>query len=345
MATRLLRSPQYITATQGIVGGTTVKSSKLTISIEGTIEYTLIKDAVDGVPTLFEWGELSRDFLDITFNGTYSTQAAFDIILTLNFWDTVNAGGLQVGGNSSQTNFGLDGYGTFYEAASPAVSAIQFPAISNYSQAVAGGKTYTVYAPKDTAVVVPAIVSGTTTYTSSGINAISVDVPGTLPQTTVNIIRRECTKYTASLGYTETSTNGYPVSFINKFGAIQTEWFTLKAVQRIESKKETYNSNTISSTGTYSINEHNKQNFNVKGTQSITLNSFYVDESYNNVFTEMLLSEKVWVRFRVPSTNDYTTVPINITTSSFDYKNSINDRLIQFTFSFDMSFDFINNVR
>jgi len=341
MATRLLRSPQYITATQGIVGGTTVKSSKLTISLEGTIEYTLIKDAVDGVPTLFEWGELSRDFLDITFTGSYSTQPAFDIILTLNFWDTVNAGGLQVGSNTSQTHYGLDGYGTFYEAASPEVSGTAFPAISNYSQAVAGGKTYTVYAPPDTAVVVPSIVSGTTTYTSSSINATSFTVSSTL----INIIRRECTKYTASLGYTETSTNGYPVSFINKFGAIQTEWFTLKAVQRIESKKETYNSNTISSTGTYSINEHNKQNFNVKGTQSITLNSFYVDESYNNVFTEMLLSEKVWVRFRVPSTNDYTTVPVNITTSSFDYKNSINDRLIKFTFSFDMSFDFINNVR
>ena len=342
MATRLLRSPQYITATQGIVGGTTVKSSKLTISLEGTIEYTLIKDAVDGVPTLYEWGELARDFLDITFNGTYSTQAAFDRILTLNFWDTVNAGGLQVGSNTSQTHYGLDGYGTFYEAASPAVSGTAFPAISNYSQTVPGVKTYTVYAPPDTAVVVPSITAlGTTTYTSSGINATSV----TVSSTTINIIRMECTKYTASLGYTETSTNGYPVSFINKFGAIQTEWFTLKAVQRIESKKETYNSNTISSTGTYSINEHNKQNFNVKGTQSITLNSFYVDESYNNVFTEMLLSEKVWVRFRVPSTNDYTTVPVNITTSSFDYKNSINDRLIQFAFSFDMSFDFINNVR
>lgn len=341
MATRLLRSPQYITATQGIVGGTTVKSSKLTISLEGTIEYTLIKDAVDGVPTLFEWGELSRDFLDITFTGSYSTQPAFDIILTLNFWDTINAGGSQVGSNTSQTHYGLDGYGTFYEAASPEVSGTAFPAISNYSQTVGGAKTYTVYAPPDTVVVVPSIVSGTTTYTSSSINATSFSVSST----DINIIRMECTKYTASLGYTETSTNGYPVSFINKFGAIQTEWFTLKAVQRIESKKETYNSNTISSTGTYSINEHNKQNFNVKGTQSITLNSFYVDESYNNVFTEMLLSEKVWVRFRVPSTNDYTTVPVNITTSSFDYKNSINDRLIKFAFSFDMSFDFINNVR
>ena len=59
----------------------------------------------------------------------------------------------------------------------------------------------------------------------------------------------------------------------------------------------------------------------------------------------MILSEKVWVRFRVPSTNDYTTIPINITSNNITYKNSLNDRLIQFTFSFDMSFDFINNVR
>ena len=59
----------------------------------------------------------------------------------------------------------------------------------------------------------------------------------------------------------------------------------------------------------------------------------------------MLLSEKVWIRFRVPSTNNFTTIPVNIKTSNFTYKNSLNDRLIQFTFSFDMSFDYINNVR
>tara|TARA_R110002110_G_scaffold84207_5_gene218780 strand:+ start:128 stop:1144 length:1017 start_codon:yes stop_codon:yes gene_type:complete len=338
MATQLLRSPQYISA----ISGSATASVKLTISIEGVIQYTLIKDAEIGVRALFEWGELARDYLDITYSGSYSTQPAFDIILVLNFWTLANAGGTQVGGDITNTHYGLDGYGTFYEGASPSVSATAFPAISNYSETIGGVKTYTMYAPKDVGLQIPSINAGTIIYNASGYNADSKVVEGV----TINIERIDCTKYTNELsGYTETSTNGFKVSFINKYGAIQSEFFTLKAIQEIQAKKENYNSNTISSSGTYSINEHTKQNFNITGTQSITLNSFYLPEYYNQVFTEMLLSEKVWVRFRVPSTNDYTTIPVNIKTNNLIYKNSLNDRLIQFEFSFDMSFDYINSIR
>ena len=343
MPTRLIRSPQYISAISGTTGTASVK---LTISIEGTIQYTLIKDAEKGVTVLFEWGELARDYLDINWNGSdYSVLPAFDIILVLNFWDAPNAGGNKLGGDSSQTHFGLDGYGTFYEGASPAVSSSEFPAISNYSQggSTSGGeKFYTMYAPKNIAVQIPSILNGTVKYNATGINATEKIINGII----VNIIRVPCTKYTNNSGYTETPTDiGYKVGFINKFGAIQTEFFTLKAIQKISSKRESFNSNTISSTGTYSINAHTKQNFDITAGQSITLNSFYLPEYYNNVFTEMLLSEKVWVTFRVPSTGNFTTVPVNISTSNFTYKNSLNDRLIQFTFSFDMSFDYINNIR
>ena len=341
MANRLLRSPQYITAT----GGVGTLSAKLTITIDGILRYTLIKEASSSTPTLFEWAELARDYLDITLTtGVPSTQPTFTIGLALSFWDALNAGGSQVGSTISQSHYGFDGYGSFYEAANPEMSATEFPAISNYSQVVGGTKTYTVYAPKDISLRIPSILNGTIVYNPSGFNATDMLINGT----TININRIECTKYasdSANNGYTETSLNGFIVYFINKYGAIQSEFFTLKAIQEITSKRENYNSNTISSTGTYSINKHTKQNFNIKGNQSITLNSFYLPEWYNNVFTEMLLSEKVWIRFRVPSTNNFTTIPVNIKTSNFTYKNSLNDRLIQFTFSFDMSFDYINNVR
>jgi len=344
MANRLIRSPQYITQTSS---SSTVKSAKLEISIGNTLRYTLIKDAAQNVPVLFEWSELARDYLDITWNGTdYSPLPVFDVDLALKFYPEVNAGGTQIGSTYNEDHNGFDGYGTFYEAANPSMSSSEFPAISNYSQlgtTNTGEKIYTMYAPKNIAVQIPSILNGTVKYNASGFNADEKIINGII----VNIIRVPCTKYTSSLSrYSDTPDDiGYRVSFINKFGAIQTEFFTLKAIQKISSKRESFNSNTISSTGTYSINNHNKQNFDIQGGQSITLNSFYLPEYYNNVFTEMLLSEKVWVRFRVPSTGDFTTIPINIKTSGFDYKNSLNDRLMQFTFSFDMSFDFINNVR
>ena len=342
MANRLLRSPQYITQT----ANSTVLSVVLKITIDGTLRYTLTKSASINVPVLFEWAELARDYLDITYTGTPSTQAAFPIGLDLRFYDGVNGTGTQVGFTYTENHNGFDGYGTFYEEASPNMSTTEFPAISNYTQSGSsslGAKTYTMYAPKNVELYVPSILNGTVVYNSSGYNGTSVVINGT----TVTINRIDCTKYTSSSGYTELngSSVGFKVGFINKYGAIQSEFFTLKAIRDIKAKREAYNSNIISSTGTYSVNGHTKQNYNINAVQSITLNSFYVPEYYSEVYSEMLLSEKVWVRYREKSTGDFITIPINIKDNNIVYKNSLNERLIQFTFSFDMSFDYINNIR
>ena len=339
----LLRSPQYITQTNTTSG---IASAELEIRINGTLRYTLVKPASSSVAVLFEYAELARDYLELELgsSGTPSTQTTFLINLSLKFYDGLNATGSQVGSTFAVDKAGFDGYGSFYEEASPEMSTTQFPAISNYSQTVGGTKTYTMYAPKDVALTVPSILNNSVVYTNSGINATSMSINSI----TINIKRVDCTLYAQDVsyrGYTEVSQSGFRVYFINKYGAIQSEFFTLKAVRDISTKRETYNSNIISSTGTYSRNEHTKQNYNVNGIQSITLNSFYVPEYYSDVYSEMLLSEKVWVRYREKTTNAFINIPINIKDNNLIYKNSINDRLIQFEFSFDMSFDYINNIR
>ena len=339
----LLRSPQYITQTNTTSG---IASAELEIRINGTLRYTLVKPASSSVAVLFEYAELARDYLELELgsSGTPSTQATFLINLSLKFYDGLNATGSQVGSTFAVDKAGFDGYGTFYEEASPEMSTTQFPAISNYSQTVGGTKTYTMYAPKDVALTIPSILNNSVVYTNSSINATSMSINSI----TINIKRVDCTLYAQDVsyrGYTEVSQSGFRVYFINKYGAIQSEFFTLKAVRDISTKRETYSSNIISSTGTYSRNEHTKQNYNVNGIQSITLNSFYVPEYYSDVYSEMLLSEKVWVRYREKTTNAFINIPINIKDNNLIYKNSINDRLIQFEFSFDMSFDYINNIR
>ena len=341
----LLRSPQYITQTNSTSG---IASAELEIRINGTLRYTLVKPASSGVAVLFEYAELSRDYLDLELgsSSTPSNQSTFLINLSLKFYDGSNATGNQVGSTFTVDKAGFDGYGSFYEEASPEMSTTEFPAISNYSQTVGGVKTYTIYAPNSTQIKIPTINgngSGTVKYNGTGSDSASITLNGIQ----ILIKRIDCTKYTnSSSGYTESiDVTGYPVYFINKYGAIQTEFFTLKTVRDITTKRETYNSNIISATGTYSRNQHTKQNYNVNGIQSITLNSFYVPEYYSDVYSEMLLSEKVWVRYREKTTNDFINIPINIKDNNLIYKNSINDRLIQFEFSFDMSFDYINNIR
>ncbi len=246
MANIALRSPQYkFKSTTGATLSTTCA-----ITIDGTLRYTIIKNnPSSNSGTNVDISELARDYLDITWNGTdYSPLPVFDVDLALKFYPEVNAGGTQIGSTYNEDHNGFDGYGTFYEAANPSMSSSEFPAISNYSQlgtTNTGEKIYTMYAPKNIAVQIPSILNGTVKYNASGFNADEKIINGII----VNIIRVPCTKYTSSLSrYSDTSNDtGYRVSFINKFGAIQTEFFTLKAIQKISSKRESFNSNTISS--------------------------------------------------------------------------------------------------
>ena len=133
------------------------------------------------------------------------------------------------------------------------------------------------------------------------------------------------------------------VTFINKFGALQDMYFFKKAVEQMTIKKESYKSNIISSLGTYNSYNHVNRDFNVVGSESITLSSGFLSEEYNEVFKQLLLSEKVWVT-NILETGEQV-LPINVKTSSIKYKTSVNDRLVDYTIEFDKSFDTINNIR
>jgi hypothetical protein len=133
------------------------------------------------------------------------------------------------------------------------------------------------------------------------------------------------------------------VTFINKFGALQDMYFFKKSVEKFTVKKETYKSNILDSNYSYSRSNHVNRNFNVIGNESVTLSSGYLSEEYNEVFKQLLLSEKVWLTNLTDT--DEQVLPINVKTSNITYKTSLNDNLIEYTFDFDKSFDTINNIR
>ena len=175
--------------------------------------------------------------------------------------------------------------------------------------------------------------------TSVGNNALNVDVwhpsvkesYGTKIDTIkVNVIE-EC-KYEPK-----------KITFINKFGALQDMYFFKKAVEKMTIKKESYKSNIISSTGNYNSYNHVNRDFNIVGKESITLSSGFLSEEYNEVFKQMMLSEKVWVTNMLEYGEQV--LPINVKTSDITYKTSLNDKLVEYTIEFDNSFDTINNIR
>jgi hypothetical protein len=72
-------------------------------------------------------------------------------------------------------------------------------------------------------------------------------------------------------------------------------------------------------------------NYLVDTNQSLTVNSNWVSEDYNDIFKEFLVSDEIyWIYDE--STNDLR--PITISTSSFQFKTEVVNKLIQYSFDF-----------
>ena len=131
-------------------------------------------------------------------------------------------------------------------------------------------------------------------------------------------------------------------TFINKFGALQDIYFFKKQVNKMNVTKESYKANTIVS-GDYDRSAHTKIDFNIKGSESFTFSSGYLNEQYNEVFKQMMLSEKVWIT-NMTDTGEQV-LPINVKTSNITYKTSLNDKLVEYTIEFENSYNVLNDIR
>jgi hypothetical protein len=329
MANILLRSPRL----ESVTVPSAMNSVELRLTINGTLRYNIIKNGTVGTVLTFEIAELVRDYLNVTFNGTYTAQTA-DISFDYKYWSLPNGGG---GGYSSTetTHKGFDGYGTFMEGINPTVSSYEWLIEKDVIK-----DGYYFYAPLGVSGVVPVSTNSVLSYTgfdTSNPQTISLATP--IGNVLVNIIRVNCSRYG----------EGNKITFVNKYGALQDLWFFLKSVKTTTSTKETYNANTITISGgnaTYSVNNPTKTVFNKSANQKIILSSGYYPEGANPFFEDLMLSKQIWLT--QPDPYDPSTeqvVPVIINTSSFTYKTSLNDRLIEYTMEFDMAFDYINNVR
>ena len=120
-------------------------------------------------------------------------------------------------------------------------------------------------------------------------------------------------------------------------------YFFKKSTNSMTTKREDYKANTIKADNTYSVNQHNKVDFNITANSAVKLSSGFLNESSNEKFKQLLLSEKVWITRTFK--NDQLVLPINIKTSSISYKTSLNDKLVEYSIEFNDSYNAINNIR
>ena len=168
------------------------------------------------------------------------------------------------------------------------------------------------------------------------------------------------TTQTESITVKEIEECKYPVHkivFLNRWGAFQDLYFFKKSVESLESRSENFNRSIFQARqvyyteregecnenynyNVYSTTAHAKKTFNANATESISLNTGFVPESMNPYFEELMVSEYVWLI----DENDVV-YPVNLKDSSFTYKTGLNDRLINYTMSFEKSFALVNNIR
>ena len=333
MADIALRSPQF---KHKEIPASGVLSSVCTVTVDGTLRYTLTKNVEASTSVNFDISELARDYLEIEYKGNFWAQYV-DIVTSITNYAGLNGQGAAVGTATTYTDRGFEAYGTFTENSNPVVYPTR-PRFLIADQTNSTASTnITVLAPTGKAAILPNVdLSGNLSALIVSGSPTSVVWNGI----TVTIKRIDCTKYG----------DGKKVIFINKYGAQQELWFFLKNTTAIGRTNEGFKSNTI----TYPTNNHatysnrNAPNkvFNTQAKRTHNLSSGYYPEFANEYFEQLLLSEYVWME--IPSREDSrfnTLTPVKVKTSSVNFKTSVNDRLIEYTMEFEEAYDYINNIR
>lgn len=126
------------------------------------------------------------------------------------------------------------------------------------------------------------------------------------------------------------------IKWKNRYGQFDYFDFDMVNRQSFEVKRSqyqpqigTFNSNTLS----YNSYDSSIINYLVDTKQSISVNTDWVSEDYNDLFKQFLVSDEMYWINNPTSTNSLT--PITIKTESIQFKTGVVDKVIQYAFDFD----------
>ena len=130
------------------------------------------------------------------------------------------------------------------------------------------------------------------------------------------------------------------VDFVNRYGSWSRIFFQKAKTRTIEVKKNEYKLNPDSLPFTPE-DTRQKAQFNINGTETIKLNTGWVNDNYGEYLQQMLLSEYV-VICDFENNEDYASVKVK--PSSLKKQVGINDGMINYTLDFEFAYDMINTV-
>ena len=153
---------------------------------------------------------------------------------------------------------------------------------------------------------------------------------------TLTLEESRCSKYTP-----------YKVIFYNRFGALQEILFTRKSTKNLETSFDEFKRSTVNfdlGSFTYDKYKAQKQRIDIQGTETLTLNTDFLEEGISDPIQELLMSQQIWVDEGILNT-EASIHPVIIRTSSVEKKTSVNNKLVSYTIEFEFANDKIQNIR
>ena len=312
----------------------------------------------------FDISEIVNDHIEQIFTGTYAAAKS-------SIWVTVTTSARQsdgtvIGSVTTNTYLAQEGFNKFKEGVNYTTEPIAMLS-SNYIQ---NHKGSTITIPVNVERVTQVewrngtSVRETDTFTDNGNQNQKIQfalfTAGTFLD---NALITYDSGSTTTITLEQVEECKYPVNkitFVNRWGALQDLFFFKKSTESLEATRENFNASIFEARAvqldppetpgdacqesltfnTYSTTAHAKKTFNANATESIVLNTGFVNELMNPYFEELMVSEYIWL-----TDSSANIFPVNLKESSFAKKTGLNDRLINYTMSFEKSFALINNIR
>ena len=170
-----------------------------------------------------------------------------------------------------------------------------------------------------------------------------VDAVGSGTGTFYRIISPESSQYIRPLLFEISQCSKYPsqsIAWKNKFGTWDYHYFNNNSDESISMTRSIeYERNAGSwNAATFSIDSFERGKVqSVNGTKQITVNTGYLDEAYNDYFKGMMQSNDIQLIAPVEVGDDgvlQEPVPLILIDSQFQYKTTVKDKLIQYSFTF-----------
>ena len=373
---QMARSPIFITLTKGAGGTDGLINATLTLRIftgdrttSPAVDYTLFKESISDAPITFEISELIREKIASVLKT--STTNNYELSTTEGVWckfslssEYVDAGTPGSGIIQNNQSFLVtDGWLTYQEVTGGTITSgrmvtprnlyvtdtsyampIYLPSrmyffyrnlggawtsVTNYTPGN-NSNTRIVYIPYDKANAQLFVNTAAVPITLNDTFQIGFGTDAVTPQFTYTVEEVCEPKYTP-----------VRVSFINKFGVV--DYLTCFKVSTRSGNftAEQYMPQiNISATTPQSLTQTmQKRRFDVNSTEIITLNTGWVPENYDDVIRELLMSEKVSINY------DGVEFTVNPQDSGVDYQKEINQKMINYTLSFEIAWDIRNNIR